>query len=168
MKGLLLKDWYQVRTSMKAMYLSVAFVLVWVFSTSSAYVFPVSYAAVFLGILPVNLLAYDQCRLGGVWPDASGEQKDAGGGKVPHRSVLRCGSCCDRRTVRNGDPLRTGTAPDKDVLSLLAGSVCAILLMRRYFSAAAVPLWGRKSQHDAYPDLCRIGCPAGRRRCRDG
>ena len=60
MKGLLLKDWYQVRTSMKAMYLTVAFVLVWVFSTSSAYVFPVSYAAVFLGILPVNLLAYDQ------------------------------------------------------------------------------------------------------------
>ena len=40
MKGLLLKDWYQVRTSMKAMYLTVAFVLVWVFSTSSAYVFP--------------------------------------------------------------------------------------------------------------------------------
>ena len=36
MKGLLLKDWYQVRTSMKAMYLTVAFVLViWVFSTSS-------------------------------------------------------------------------------------------------------------------------------------
>ena len=61
MKGLLLKDWYQVRTSMKAMYLTVAFVLViWVFSTSSAYVFPVSYAAVFLGILPINLLAYDQ------------------------------------------------------------------------------------------------------------
>lgn len=26
-------------------------------------------------------------------------------------------------------PLRTGTAPDKDVLSLLAGSVCAILLI---------------------------------------
>lgn len=61
MKGLLLKDWYQVRTSMKAMCLTVAFVLViWVFSTSNAYVFPVSYAAVFLGILPINLLAYDQ------------------------------------------------------------------------------------------------------------
>lgn len=61
MKGLLLKDWYQVRTSMKTMYLSVAFVLViWMFSTSNAYVFPVSYAAIFLGILPVNLLTYDQ------------------------------------------------------------------------------------------------------------
>lgn len=36
MKGLLLKDWYQVRTSMKTMYLSVAFVLViWMFSTST-------------------------------------------------------------------------------------------------------------------------------------
>ena len=42
MKGLLLKDWYQVRTNMKTMYLTVAFVLViWVLSTSSAYVFPV-------------------------------------------------------------------------------------------------------------------------------
>lgn len=61
MKGLLLKDWYQVRTNMKTMYLSVAFVLViWMFSTSNAYVFPVSYAAIFLGILPVNLLTYDQ------------------------------------------------------------------------------------------------------------
>ena len=51
MKGLLLKDWYQVRTNMKTMYLTVAFVLViWVLSTSSAYVFPVSYAAIFLGI----------------------------------------------------------------------------------------------------------------------
>ena len=61
MKGLLLKDWYQVRTSMKTMYLTVAFVLViLVFSTSNAYVFPVSYAAGFLGILPVNLLTYDQ------------------------------------------------------------------------------------------------------------
>ena len=61
MKGLLLKDWYQVRTSMKTMYLTVAFVLViLVFSTSNVYVFPVSYAAVFLGILPVNLLTYDQ------------------------------------------------------------------------------------------------------------
>ena len=61
MKGLLLKDWYQVRTNMKTMYLTVAFVLViWALSTSSAYVFPVSYAAIFLGILPVNLLTYDQ------------------------------------------------------------------------------------------------------------
>lgn len=65
MKGLLLKDWYQVRTSMKAMYLTVAFVLViWVFSTSSAYVFPVSYAAVFLGILPINLLATTRVSVG--------------------------------------------------------------------------------------------------------
>ena len=31
MKGLLLKDWYQVRTSMKTMYLTVAFVLVILF-----------------------------------------------------------------------------------------------------------------------------------------
>ncbi len=36
-----------------------------------------SYAAVFLGILPVNLLTYDQSVgwVDGVWPDTSGEQK---------------------------------------------------------------------------------------------
>lgn len=61
MKGLLLKDWYQVRSSMKTMYLAVAVVLIiWMFGSSSSYVFPVSYAAIFLGILPVNLLTYDQ------------------------------------------------------------------------------------------------------------
>ena len=61
MKGLLLKDWYQVKTNMRMMYLTVLAVLaILVFSTSNAYVFPVSYAAVFLGILPVNLLTYDQ------------------------------------------------------------------------------------------------------------
>ena len=61
MKGLLLKDWYQVKGSMKTMYLTVALVLaIWALSTSSSYVFPVSYAAIFLGILPVNLLTYDQ------------------------------------------------------------------------------------------------------------
>ena len=61
MKGLLLKDWYQVKTNMRMMYLTVLAVLaIWMFSTSNAYVFPVSYAAIFLGILPVNLLTYDQ------------------------------------------------------------------------------------------------------------
>ena len=106
MKGLLLKDWYQVRTSMKAMYLTVAFVLViWVFSTSSAYVFPVSYAAVFLGKKTL----------------------------VTEKYLI--GLFCAAAAVVIGGlfvtviPLRTGTAPDKDVLSLLAGSVCAILLI---------------------------------------
>lgn len=131
MKGLLLKDWCQVRTSMKAMYLTVAFVLViWVFSTSSAYVFPVSYAAVFLGILPINLLAYDQSvgwvEYGRTFPVSK---------KTLVAEKYLIGLFCAAAAVVIGGlfvtviPLRTGTAPDKDVLSLLAGSVCAILLI---------------------------------------
>ena len=120
MKGLLLKDWYQVRTSMKAMYLTVAFVLViWVFSTSSAYVFPVSYAAVFLGILPINLLAYDQSvgwvEYGRTFPVSK---------KTLVAEKYLIGLFCAAAAVVIGGlfvtviPLRTGTAPDKDVLSL--------------------------------------------------
>lgn len=61
MKGLLLKDGYQTVSQMKTMYLTVAVVLVvWMFSTSDSYAFPISYAAIFLGVLPVNLLGYDQ------------------------------------------------------------------------------------------------------------
>lgn len=61
MKGLLLKDGYQTVSQMKTMYLTVAVILVvWMFSTSDSYAFPISYAAIFLGVLPVNLLGYDQ------------------------------------------------------------------------------------------------------------
>lgn len=61
MKGLLLKDGYQTVSQMKTMYLTVAVVLVvWMFSTSDSYAFPISYAAIFLGVLPVTLLGYDQ------------------------------------------------------------------------------------------------------------
>ena len=130
MKGLLLKDWYQVRTSMKAMYLTVAFVLVWVFSTSSAYVFPVSYAAIFLGILPVNLLAYDQ-SVG--WVEYGLTLPVSKKTLVAEKYLIGL-FCAAAAAVIGGlfvtvIPLRTGTAPDKDVLSLLAGSVCAILLI---------------------------------------
>lgn len=131
MKGLLLKDWYQVKTNMRMMYLTVAFVLViWVFSTSSAYVFPVSYAAVFLGILPINLLAYDQSvgwvEYGRTFPVSK---------KTLVTEKYLIGLFCAAAAVVIGGlfvtviPLRTGTAPDKDALSLLAGSVCAILLI---------------------------------------
>ena len=61
MKGLLLKDGYQTVSQMKTMYLTVAVILVvWMFSTSDSYAFPISYAAIFLGVLPVTLLGYDQ------------------------------------------------------------------------------------------------------------
>lgn len=130
MKGLLLKDWYQVRTSMKTMYLTVAFVLViWVFSTSNAYVFPVSYAAIFLGILPVNLLTYDQ-SVG--WVEYGRTLPVSKKTLVAEKYLI--GLFCAAAAVVIGGlfvtviPLRTGTAPDEDVLSLLAGSVCAILL----------------------------------------
>ena len=131
MKGLLLKDWYQVRTNMKTMYLTVAFVLViWVLSTSSAYVFPVSYAAIFLGILPVNLLTYDQ-SVG--WVEYGRTLPVSKKTLVAEKYLI--GLFCAAAAVVIGGlfvtviPLRTGMAPDKDVLSLLAGSVCAILLI---------------------------------------
>lgn len=99
MKGLLLKDWYQVRTSMKTMYLTVAFVLViLVFSTSNAYVFPVSKKTLVAEKYLIGLFcAAAAVVIGGLFI-----------------------------TVIS---LRTGTTPDKDALSLLAGSVCAILLI---------------------------------------
>lgn len=131
MKGLLLKDWYQVRTNMKTMYLTVAFVLViWVLSTSSAYVFPVSYAAIFLGILPVNLLTYDQ-SVG--WVEYGRTLPVSKKTLVAEKYLV--GLLCAAAAVVIGGlfitviSLRTGTTPDKDALSLLAGSVCAILLI---------------------------------------
>ena len=131
MRGLLLKDWYQVRTNMKTMYLTVAFVLViWMFSTSSSYVFPVSYAAIFLGILPVNLLTYDQ-SVG--WVEYGQTLPVSKKTLVAEKYLI--GLFCAAAAVVIGGlfvtviPLHNGTAPDKDVLSLLAGSVCAILLI---------------------------------------
>ena len=55
MKGLLLKDWYQIKSNMKTMYLTVLAVLViWTLSASGASTFAMNYAAIFLGILPVS------------------------------------------------------------------------------------------------------------------
>ena len=60
MKGLLLKDWYQVRTNMRMMYLTVLAVLaIWTLSTSGDSSFAVNYSAVFLGFMPAYLLSYD-------------------------------------------------------------------------------------------------------------
>ena len=131
MKGLLLKDWYQVKTNMRMMYLTVLAVLaIWVLSTSSAYVFPVSYAAIFLGILPVNLLTYDQ-SVG--WVEYGRTLPVSKKTLVAEKYLI--GLFCAAAAVVIGGlfvtviPLHTGTTPDKDALSLLAGSVCAILLI---------------------------------------
>lgn len=131
MKGLLLKDWYQVKTNMRMMYLTMLAVLaILVFSTSNAYVFPVSYAAVFLGILPVNLLTYDQ-SVG--WVEYGRTLPVSKKTLVAEKYLI--GLFCAAAAVVIGGlfitviSLRTGTTPDKDALSLLAGSVCAILLI---------------------------------------
>ena len=131
MKGLLLKDWYQVKTNMRMMYLTVLAVLaIWMFSTSNAYVFPVSYAAIFLGILPVNLLTYDQSVGWGEYGRTLPASKKT---LVAEKYLI--GLFCAAAAVVIGGlfitviSLRTGTTPDKDALSLLAGSVCAILLV---------------------------------------
>ena len=60
MKGLLLKDWYQVKTNMRMMYLTMLAVLaIWILSTSGDSSFAVNYSAVFLGMMPAYLLSYD-------------------------------------------------------------------------------------------------------------
>mgnify|MGYP000317346727 FL=1 len=108
-----------------------------------AYVFPVSYAAVFLGILPINLLAYDQ-SVG--WVEYGRTLPVSKKTLVAEKYLI--GLFCAAAAVVIGGlfvtviPLRTGTAPDKDVLSLLAGSVCAILLI----NGISLPLLYRLGQ----------------------
>ena len=88
------------------------------------------YAAIFLGILPVNLLTYDQ-SVG--WVEYGRTLPVSKKTLVAEKYLI--GLFCAAAAVVIGGlfvtviPLRTGTAPDEDVLSLLAGSVCAILLI---------------------------------------
>mgnify|MGYP007116391439 CR=1 FL=1 len=77
MKGLLLKDWYQVRTSMKT-HVPVGCICAGDLDvqTSNAYVFPVSYAARFSGHLADKPACLRPERwLGGVWPDVPVSKK---------------------------------------------------------------------------------------------
>lgn len=131
MKGLLLKDWYQVKTNMRMMYLTVLAVLaIWILSTSGDSSFAVDYSAVFLGIMPAYLLSYDHAS---GWTEYSFALPLSKELQVAEKYLI--GLFCAAAAVVIGGlfvtviPLRTGTAPDKDVLSLLAGSVCAILLI---------------------------------------
>lgn len=131
MKGLLLKDWYQVKTNMRMMYLTVLAVLaIWILSTSGDSSFAVNYSAVFLGMMPAYLLSYDQ-SVG--WVEYGRTLPVSKKTLVAEKYLI--GLFCAAAAVVIGGlfvtviPLRTGTAPDKDVLSLLAGSVCAILLI---------------------------------------
>lgn len=138
MKGLLLKDWYQVRTSMKTLYLAVAIVLViWMFSSSSSYVFPVSYTAIFLGILPVNLLTYDQSS---GWVEYGWTLPVSKKTLVAEKYLV--GLLCAAAAVVIGGlfvavlVLGKGGAVDEAALFLMAGSVSTILLI----NGIALPL----------------------------
>ena len=131
MKGLLLKDWYQVKTNMKTMYLTVLAVLaIWILSTSGDSGFAVDYSAVFLGIMPAYLLSYDHAS---GWTEYSFALPLSKELQVAEKYLV--GLLCAAAAVVIGGlfitviSLRTGTTPDKDALSLLAGSVCAILLI---------------------------------------
>ena len=131
MKGLLLKDWYQVRTSMKTMYLTVALVLaIWALSSSSSYVFPVSYAAIFLGILPVNLLTYDQ---NSGWIEYGWTLPVSKKVLVAEKYIVGL-LCVAAAVVVDGLfvallSLRRGMAIDSAALFIIANSISTILLM---------------------------------------
>lgn len=131
MKGLLLKDWYQVRSSMKTMYLAVAVVLIiWMFGSSSSYVFPVSYAVIFLGILPVNLLTYDQ-NVG--WVEYGQTLPMSKKTLVAEKYLV--GLLCAAAAIVVGGIfvaaliLGKGKVVDGSALFLMEGSVCIILLV---------------------------------------
>lgn len=131
MKGLLLKDWYQVKTNMWMMYLTVLAVLaIWILSTSGDSSFAVNYSAVFLGMMPAYLLSYDHAS---GWTEYSFALPLSKELQVAEKYLV--GLLCAAAAVVIGGlfitviSLRTGTTPDKDALSLLAGSVCAILLI---------------------------------------
>ena len=131
MKGLLLKDWYQVKTNMWMMYLTVLAVLaIWILSTSGDSSFAVNYSAVFLGMMPAYLLSYDHAS---GWTEYSFALPLSKELQVAEKYLV--GLLCAAAAVVIGGlfitviSLRTGTTPDQDALSLLAGSVCAILLI---------------------------------------
>lgn len=131
MKGLLLKDRYQTVSQMKTMYLTVAVVLiVWMFSTSDSYAFPISYAAIFLGVLPVNLLGYDQ---NSGWVEYSLTLPVSKKVLVAEKYLV--GLLCAAASVVIGGlfvvvlSLRKGAALDRTALFFVGNGVNTILLM---------------------------------------
>lgn len=131
MKGLLLKDGYQTVSQMKTMYLTVAVILVvWMFSTSDSYAFPISYAAIFLGVLPVNLLGYDQ---NSGWVEYSLTLPVSKKVLVAEKYLV--GLLCAAASVAIGGlfvvvlSLRKGAALDGTALFFVGNGVNTILLM---------------------------------------
>ena len=169
MKGLLLKDWYQVKTNMRMMYLTVLAVLaIWILSTSGDSSFAVDYSAVFLGIMLAYLLSYDHAS---GWTEYSFALPLSKELQVAEKYLI--GLFCAAAAVVIGGlfitviSLRTGTTPDKDALSLLAGSVCHPADKRDH-AAAVLPFWRRKGADALHADVCRNGRCPGRRDGPDG
>ena len=131
MKGLLLKDWYQIKSNMKTMYLTVLAVLViWTLSASGASIFAMNYAAIFLGILPVNLLTYDQ-SVG--WVEYGQTLPVSKKTLVAEKYLV--GLLCAAAAIVVGGIfvvaliLGKGKVVDGSALFLMQGSVCIILLV---------------------------------------
>ena len=141
MKGLLWKDWYQIRAYMKTMYLTVFVVLaIWGMSVSDSAVFPISYAAVFLGILPISLISYDQAS---GWTEYSLTLPVSRETLVGEKYLIGLG--CAAGSVLLGVIFAlvrvwNGAAPETEqILMMLCGGPCTVLLM----NALILPLMYR-------------------------
>ena len=141
MKGLLRKDWYQVLSYMKTMYLVVLAVLViWGMSASDSAVFPISYAAIFLGILPVSLISYDQAS---GWTEYSLTLPVSRKTLVAEKYLIGLG--CAATSILLGVVFAlvralNGVAVEKEqLLLMLCSGACTVLLM----NALILPLMYR-------------------------
>lgn len=141
MKGLLLKDWYQVRTYMKTMYLVVlAVLIIWGMRASDSAVFPISYAAIFLGVLPISLLSYDQAS---GWTEYGLTLPVSRKTLVAEKYLVGLG--CAAASVLLGAVfvlvrVLNGAAPEPEqLLMMLCTGACTVLLM----NAMVLPLMYR-------------------------
>ena len=130
MKGLLRKDWYQVLGYMKTMYLTVLAVLViWGMSASDSAVFPLSYTAIFLGILPILLLSYDQAS---GWTEYGLTLPVSRKTLVAEKYLVGLG--CAAMSVLLGAVFAlvrvlNGAALEQQLVMMLFGGPCTVLLM---------------------------------------
>lgn len=170
MKGLLLKDWYQVKTNMRMMYLTVLAVLaIWTLSTSGDSSFAVNYSAVFLGFMPAYLLSYDHAS---GWTEYSFALPLSKELQVAEKYLvgLLCtavsaalnGIFCGIRFWM-GKPL-----PAMPIGLLLGAGAASHPADKRDHAAAVLPFWRRKGADALHADVCRNGRCPGRRDGPDG
>ena len=170
MKGLLLKDWYQVKTNMRMMYLTVLAVLaIWILSTSGDSSFAVNYSAVFLGMMPAYLLSYDHAS---GWTEYSFALPLSKELQVAEKYLvgLLCtavsaalnGIFCGIRFWM-GKPL-----PAMPIGLLLGAGAASILLINGIMLPLYYEFWRRKGADALHADVCRNGRCPGRRNGPDG